>query len=138
LLTTTAHIATDGSGTKSNLIHGTKLPRSSHSKTSVCPSRNGCSCSKVYRKVQKFIYLYPQKSTLWENRAARCTAIVHESVGSATSNDNDARCWRDLTMCVGRTGTCTPDDRAGRHPDQISLFCPRGDCVTCATNQLES
>jgi hypothetical protein len=80
----------------------------------------------------------PPKIYLWKKCAACCTAIAHEPVGSATSHDNDARCWRDLTMCVGRTGTCAPDDRAGRHPDQLSLLCPRGDCVTCATNELET
>ncbi len=98
--------------------------------TESASGRNKLTCEdmETVRKHKDLMWTEVDKPEGWDKLAAYSTAIVHEPVGTATSHDTDARWRRHVTMRIDRAGLCTRDDHTGRHPDLLSLLCPRGDC----------
>jgi hypothetical protein len=92
--------------------------------------RNKLTCEDMatVRKRKDLMWTEVAKPDGWDKLAAYSTSTVHEPVGSASSHDTDARCRRHVTIRTDRAGLCTRDDHSGRHPDLLSLLCPRGDC----------
>ena len=85
-------------------------------------------------KIEKFKSMYTPKNLF----AERLRGALYSYCPRARREHNQSKYSRWVAMCVGRTGTCAADDHDGRHPDQLSLLCPRGDCPTCVKNRLES